>query len=59
MRSITLTEDNVRDILRLLSRFNLEGSENVTICTEGQKIEIVFNTTVNGIQGLFKVDLIT
>jgi hypothetical protein len=61
MKTVTVTKEDIRAILTTLDRFP-ESDPKVTIATTegltpGYTLEILFNTTINGIPGVFKVDL--
>lgn len=61
MRTITVTKEDIQTILATLNRFP-EAEQKVTIAvselgTTPNTLEILFNTTINGISGVFKVDL--
>lgn len=62
MRTITVTKEDIHAILATLNRFP-DAEQKVTIAvselgtTPNPCLEILFNTTINGISGVFKVDL--
>lgn len=61
MKNIQIHKDDIKTILTTLDRFP-DVASNVTILQDnssgiGYRLEILFNTTVNGIPGVFKVDL--
>lgn len=61
MSSIKIHKDDIKNILTTLERFP-DVSGNVTIVTDassgiGYTLSVVFDTTINGIPGVFKVDL--
>ena len=61
MRTITVTKEDIQTILATLNRFP-EAEQKVTIAVSElgstpATLEILFNTTINGISGVFKVDL--
>lgn len=61
MKNIQIHKDDIKTILTTLDRFP-DVSSGVTILQDsssgiGYRLEILFNTTVNGIPGVFKVDL--
>jgi hypothetical protein len=58
---IKIAKDDLRNILTTLDRFP-DITTNVTIVQDnssgiGYRLEVLFDTTVNGIPGVFKVDL--
>lgn len=58
---IKIAKDDLKNILTTLDRFP-DIATNVTIVQDnssgiGYRLEILFDTTVNGIPGVFKVDL--
>lgn len=59
MSSVKLTKDEIKTILTTLDRFpEVEHATIVTTQTGiGTTLEVVFDTTINGISGVFKVDL--
>lgn len=61
MSSIKIHKDDIKNILTTLDRFP-DVTGNVTIVTDassgiGYTLSVVFDTTINGIPGVFKVDL--
>jgi hypothetical protein len=59
MSSVKLTKDEIKTILTTLDRFpEVDHATIVTTQTGiGTTLEVVFDTTINGISGVFKVDL--
>jgi hypothetical protein len=59
MSSVKLTKDELQSVLTTLDRF--PDSHIVTIVSTptgvGNVLEVLFDTTINGISGVFKVDL--
>ena len=59
MSSVKLTKDEIKSILTTLDRFP-EVDHATIVSTQtgiGATLEIVFDTTINGISDVFKVDL--
>lgn len=59
MSSVKLTKDELKTVLTTLDRFpEVNQATIVTAQTGiGVTLEVVFDTTINGISGVFKVDL--
>jgi hypothetical protein len=59
MSSVKLTKDEIKTVLTTLDRFpEVDHATIVTTQTGiGTTLEVVFDTTINGISGVFKVDL--
>lgn len=59
MSSVKLTKNELKSVLTTLDRF--PDVDDVTIVSTptgiGNTLEVLFDTTVNGISGVFKVDL--
>lgn len=61
MSSIKIHKDDIKNILTTLDRFP-DVNGNITIVADassgiGYTLSVVFDTTINGIPGVFKVDL--
>lgn len=59
MNSVKVSKDELRTILETLNRFHIINSEItiVTGSTSDRSLEILFNTVVNDIPGVFKINL--
>ena len=59
MNSVKVSRDELRTILETLNRFHIINSEItiVTGSTSDRSLEILFNTVVNDIPGVFKITL--
>jgi len=59
MNSVKVSRDELRTILETLNRFHIINSEItiVTGSTSDRSLEILFNTVVNDIPGVFKINL--
>ena len=59
MNSVKVSKDELRTILETLNRFHVINSEItiVTGSTSDRSLEILFNTVVNDIPGVFKITL--
>ena len=59
MNSVKVSRDELRTILETLNRFHIINSEitMVTGSTSDRSLEILFNTVVNDIPGVFKINL--
>ena len=59
MNSVKVSKDELRTILETLNRFHVINSEItiVTGSTSDRSLEILFNTVVNDIPGVFKINL--
>ena len=59
MNSVKVSRDELRTILETLNRFHIINSEItiVTGSTSDRSLEILFNTIVNDIPGVFKINL--
>ena len=59
MNSVKVSSDELRTILETLNRFHIINSEitMVTGSTSDRSLEILFNTVVNDIPGVFKINL--
>ena len=59
MNSVKVSKDELRTILETLNRFHIINSEItiVTGSTSDRSLEILFNTVVNDIPGVFKITL--
>ena len=59
MNSVKVSKDELRTILETLNRFHDINSDItiVTGSTSDRSLEILFNTVVNDIPGVFKINL--